>query len=451
MSLVAVSIAAALVLTGCGGGGDDPPPSIGGGTPSTVSASVSGTATGVAVSGQPATVTLTFTSQEGTSSGLTITTDLAALPEGWTASPAPYTCATVTDATDTCAPLVLTYTPTAVTPVSTLTIEYTYTDDEGATQNGSTAIEYSAIASGGAMFAYVTQRGADDGAGSILKCTIAAADGALTCAPETDTTTQTLPAPDSIALNDAKSFAYVLNGATAGTTIYKCAVAADGTVSTCAQEMTATEIDGSIDLAVKGNFFYTLKPGQVMQCTYEPVAGTVGACIGNDETGLSVAESFTFSGSRVWIADSSGAGTIRTCEVDTNTGEISNCAAAYTFPAPTDPEAPAPAPLSIALDTSGANAYVVTRDDNSVNACKVDSATGVLSDCVPTPLPAVVGDATAERIAVKEKFVYITSSSGTAANNKVVKCSIGDDGAITEGSCAADPSTFTGEVTDIAL
>lgn len=439
-SIIAVSVAAAFALTACGGGGSDP---------SRVSATQGGTAENVAVN-QATPVTLTFVSRDGTSRDLAVT-GLDALPAGWTVADENFACPEVT--TGNACQLTLTYTPTAVTAASDLEINYTYTDDKGRSQPGTAIIKYSAITGSGstAAFAFIAQRGETAGTGSILRCSVAA-DGTLSdCA---DSGAGALPAP--VSLNVSGSDLYVLNetaATPAAYSLYRCAIGADGSVSGCAdQEETVPgeesdiRVDFSSGFAIFNSQPYVLKiGGQILQCTN--TGGAISDCIeptGSAVSGLSIPADFAFTDSRVYVANTGSTpaeGSVSVCAVAADTGIISDCSTASADAALQND------PTGIAIN--GTNAYVVTRGNNSVVQCTVDSATGTLGACTGTELPAATGTGEANRIAIQGNFAYITSRSGTAADNSVVKCTINPATGALEGCGALTGITYTGEASDI--
>jgi LVIVD repeat len=86
-------------------------------------------------------VSVNFTTDDGNAAtGLTLTTDLSALPAGWSTTATSLSCAIVS--TGSGCQLPLTYTPTAAAR-GTLTLNYSYTDDSGTIKTGALNIPYS--------------------------------------------------------------------------------------------------------------------------------------------------------------------------------------------------------------------------------------------------------------------------------------------------------------------
>jgi hypothetical protein len=99
------------------------------------------------ISGMPAAVTITFTTDDGNPvSGFSITSDLTALGVlngGWSSASASFACATVS--TGGGCQLGLIYAPTLVTSGSpSLNLNYSYNDNSGTAKTGSLSIPYSA-------------------------------------------------------------------------------------------------------------------------------------------------------------------------------------------------------------------------------------------------------------------------------------------------------------------
>ena len=89
------------------------------------------------------TVLVNFTTDDGTAAtGLAVTTNLAALPSGWSSAKSTFTCAIVS--TGSGCQLPLDFSPAAAA-VGTLLLNYSYLDNSGATRSGALNIPYAAI------------------------------------------------------------------------------------------------------------------------------------------------------------------------------------------------------------------------------------------------------------------------------------------------------------------
>ena len=87
-------------------------------------------------------VSVTFDTDDGNvATGLSITTNLASLPAGWSSSSSSFSCASVSSG-NACQ-LSLTYAPVAIAS-GTLTLYYGYSDNAGSVQSGSVSIPYTA-------------------------------------------------------------------------------------------------------------------------------------------------------------------------------------------------------------------------------------------------------------------------------------------------------------------
>jgi uncharacterized lipoprotein len=88
-------------------------------------------------------VTIAFTTDDGNlASVLSVTSDLATLPSGWTSGSTTFACATVS--TGSGCVLSLTYAPAAAAG-GTLSLTYSYNDDSGTAKTGSVSIPYTAM------------------------------------------------------------------------------------------------------------------------------------------------------------------------------------------------------------------------------------------------------------------------------------------------------------------
>jgi hypothetical protein len=94
-------------------------------------------------------VFITFTTDDArTATALQLTTDLAALPPGWTSTDSSFSCAGVAGGT-TCQ-LPLSYTPSAADS-GTMTLRYTYRDNAGQLKSGSLNVPYRATTDDGVL------------------------------------------------------------------------------------------------------------------------------------------------------------------------------------------------------------------------------------------------------------------------------------------------------------
>ncbi len=110
------------------------------------------------------TVLVDFTTDDGTAAtGLTVTTNLAALPSGWSSAKPSFTCAIVSTGSGCQLPLI--FAPTAAA-AGALSLTYSYLDNSGATRSGTLNIPYAAIAHD-SVIAAVSPSGRGHGRGAI--------------------------------------------------------------------------------------------------------------------------------------------------------------------------------------------------------------------------------------------------------------------------------------------
>ncbi|HTV96249.1 MAG TPA: hypothetical protein VME42_09590 [Steroidobacteraceae bacterium] len=96
------------------------------------------------IGGAAQSVEITFTTDDhNVATLLAVTSDLAALPDGWSAAGSSFSCASL--ATGNGCQLQLTYAPSAPA-MGTLTLSYSYVDSAGSVKNGSLGIAYAATA-----------------------------------------------------------------------------------------------------------------------------------------------------------------------------------------------------------------------------------------------------------------------------------------------------------------
>lgn len=110
----------------------------------TVAATAAPTGQINAVVGASQALSLTFTTDDGNpATALTLTSDLATLPAGWSSTDPSFACAAVSTGSGCLLPLA--YKPTAAAS-GTLTLNYRYTDDAGTVQTGTVSVPYAATA-----------------------------------------------------------------------------------------------------------------------------------------------------------------------------------------------------------------------------------------------------------------------------------------------------------------
>lgn len=330
-------------------------------------------------------VSVTFTTDDGNAAtALSVTTNLTALPSGWS-SASSFNCSSVS--TGNACQLSLTYAPSSAAN-STLTLNFSYTNNAGIAKTGSLNIPYLATQS----HLYVAQL-----VGPLKYCPINA-DGTIgTCAA----TGNGFSSPTGIVFNG--NYAYVNDYYTDA--VYVCNVASDGSLSGCVSTGSnfrlpwQLAISGSTLYATDAHFMYgyttcTINSnGSLSGCTITSGSGTAGVAananyayisangstinvcaIGSGGSlsscsatgsGFNSADGIALTSDKAYIANQ-GNGTVSTCSINVN-GTLSACTTTSVGGAPTD----------VRID--GSHAYVDDRYGNIV-LCNVASD-GSLSGC----------------------------------------------------------------------
>jgi hypothetical protein len=304
------------------------------------------------VTGGSQAVTVTFTTDDGNpASALSMTTDLGALPTGWSSSSPTFNCASV--AFGNGCQLALTYEPLAASS-GTLTLNYAYTNHSGAARTGSVAIPYQATSEhvyAGELF------------DTMNYCDINS-DGTLSnCAA-----TSGLSSTGAIAFKGSRAYvAELFNGA-----VHVCSVAADGSLSGCVDSGGVTFFF-PFAMTISGNFLYVANaqpPHTITYCTIES-SGSLTSCA--ETTTLESAEGIAFADGYVYISQPHS-NAVNVCQQNSD-GSLSNCATTGSgFAAPQD------------LVISGGYAYVTNTDADNVSTCVVSAVDGTLSSCTTSPV-----------------------------------------------------------------
>jgi hypothetical protein len=358
---------------------------------STANNNVAGTATPsgqinvIAGSGSQA-VSIVFATDDGnTASGLSISTDLSALPAGWSHSGGSFACANVSGSS---CELMLQYAPSAAAS-GTLTLGFGYTSNAGIAKTGTVAIDY--VASAPVVRAYVAQLTgtlaacplATDGtlascvatgggysaptgiafAGNhayvsdyydnrVWKCDVSAQGALSSCASTGDTFLY----PMQLDVKDG--WLYVANAINFGG-ISSCAIGVDGSLSGC----TRTAGSGLIALEIQGNFLYTGNGNSLQVCSVAaagPPTGCVGTGSGfNSIWGVGLDAGFAYVGNQ-------GSGNVSVCSRDPMNGTLSGCTNYAVGGGPTD------------VTIRGSRAYVADLYGN-LRVCDIGAANGLFN------------------------------------------------------------------------
>jgi len=348
------------------------------------------------VGGGSQSVIVNFTTDDGgPATALTLTTNLTALPAGWSSTATSFTCSSLSSGNG--CQLSLTYAPTAAGN-GTLTLSYAYQNDAGVAKTGSLNIAYRAMP----PHLYVAQlTQLTPPAGALYDCLLNT-DGTLSTCAQTGTG---ISAPTGIVFNGSSS-AYVTDYGSSA--VYLCNVGIDGSLSSCASE--GGNFQNPLQLAINGNTLYATNAnptggvttcsigvnGTLSLCTQSSGLGTAGiaanasfAYVSVDPTTVDVcaigasgglancasaggifsgAYGITLSGGYAYIANQ-GNGTVSVCSINP-VGTFAACAASNIGGAPTD------------VVIKGSQAYVNDGTGN-IDLCSVD-AVGAMTNCVPS-------------------------------------------------------------------
>lgn len=357
--------------------------------------------------GSTTTVTFTFTTDDGNpATSLLLTSDLTALPAGWTTAATGLSCPTVS--TGTTCQISLNYSPTVVAS-GTLSLNYSYADDSGTPKTGSVSIGYLATV----PHLYIAQIATVSPLAGSLEFCLVNGDGSLSnCAA----TGSGFVAPTGIAFY-ASDFAYVADFGS--NQVFLCIVGSDGSLSNCAAS--GSNFEYPVQLAISGSTLYATSGDGTSGVTSCAIGnnGALSGCTlssGTGTTGIAVSANYAYIGA--------GANAVDVCPISP-TGILSGTCAVTAF------DAGFSAPDGIAV--SGGYAYIASLENGqgAVTVCAVNSADGSLSGCTPS----LVGTQPAG-VALFGSSAYVDDNSG-----QIYLCAVGTGGAL--GSCAV-PAGGTG-------
>jgi hypothetical protein len=341
--------------------------------------------------GSSAIVELVFTTDDGnTATGLAITSNLAALPDGWSGANG-FTCGAVSSGTS--CELPLTYAPTT-NASGTLAVNFSYLDSAGAAKAGSAALVYS----NPHLYIY-------DYSNGVEYCTLNLDDSLNTCTATAAGVTG-LYGRGAFSANNA-----FIPDNTDGA-IFKCALNLDGTLTGCANS--GISISGSLySLSAVGSDVYAVANavnfcvigagGNLTSCAptainathpYFTAAtashvyvsgnaldvcdiagdGSLINCVATGSVSMSNAEGIIAAGSYLYGA--SGAG-VTSCRVGVD-GTLSSC---------TDYTINSNAFVSYDVAVDGTTAWVLMNlptVGGTIYRCTVDPGSGALSNCAIT-------------------------------------------------------------------
>jgi hypothetical protein len=361
-------------------------------------------------------VSVTFTTDDGNPvTALSVTSNLTALPAGWSSASTSFTCASVT--TGSACQLSLSFAPSTGSS-GTLTLNYGYNDNAGTAQTGSVSIPYAAIS----VHAYVS-----DIANGVLMCSIGSDGGLSNCASAGSGVT------NPVATVFSGSFAFV---STSNTDVYSCALASDGTLSSCASAVTGFAWPGNV--VINGGYLYIPNlnafggptacvlgsGGSLTSCTSTNAVGSQ-----NQAAGVAFISGFAYVAT---VGDQSLPG-ILLCTPGSG-GTLSAC---------TDAGSGLTSANSVVV--AGTNIYVTAR--SQVYLCTA-GVSGALS-CTAQSTAVGSGSYYAGRggVSIYNGFAYITyntiniTGGGFFVSYGVEACSVGVDGTLS--NCATTGSGFS--------
>jgi hypothetical protein len=346
---------------------------------------------------QAGSITVTFTTDDGAlASDLNVTTDLTALPAGWSSPSSTLECNSV--AMGGACHLSLSYAPTS-SGNGTLSIEFSYSDNSGTPKTGSIDIPYVTV---GAKL-YAGQHG------ELQYCAIRG-DGALSdCKPTGSVATAT-----GVALHG--DFAYIADNAQHDVAV--CHVATDGSLSQCAYTGNGY-LYGPYVIATQGNHFYvtsSLGFNYIKHCTIES-DGSLTGCF--ESAYFELVDGMVLSNGHAYLTLSYH-DLLIVCDQLTD-GRLDNCA--LTGSGFDGPES---------MAVADGRLLVSNKESASVSTCDIDGTTGALSNCFTSPVGAgPMG------IALHEQRAYVSTTHGN-----IFVCDLGVTGALTNCAVSNGGATF---------
>jgi hypothetical protein len=276
------------------------------GTPSQTSLAV--------VTGSITPITVTFTTDDGNpASGLSVTSGLSTLPNGWSSTAGSLVCSSVS--TGTACQVSLTYAPMAPTMLAsnTLSLTYSYNNNSGTPETGTVSISYVATQA----YLYIAQLGSP----TISYCMLVGGTPTNCMA-----TTATFNMPAGIAFNGSGQ-AYVADEG--ASMVYVCNVMANGDLTSCGSGFSGTTLATPVNLAVNGSTLYVtsangtgglticaiLSGGALSDCAESPAENA-----GMGTSGIAVSSNYAYVGVGAYTVDECAVGSMGSLTVCTSTG-----------------------------------------------------------------------------------------------------------------------------------
>jgi hypothetical protein len=367
------------------------------------------------LTGSSTPVTVTFATNDGNpASALSVTTDLATLPAGWSATANAFACSTVS--AGTVCELTLNYAPT-IASTGTLSLAFSYLNDSGYPGTGSTSIAYTASVP---TYLYV----ADAGGNAVSSCPINVDNSLAACVA----TGAGFTTPNGVAVGG--TYGYVTNTSVGSVSV--CTLGTGGTLSACSTANGTFSTPTSATVNPTATFAYVGQgtPTSLVVCPISSVDGTLSACVqASASTGPTSGLALSADGNHAYSVVSATAGsppvmgyTINVCDVAAADGTLTNCAATGTnMPA---------AATALAIEDGNLYAMIST---GALFVCPVN-ADASLGACVQTAVGL-----NAVGIAASGGNAYLSTGLSAGANSLFV-CPIATGGLL--GACQAfsDPT-----------
>lgn len=352
-------------------------------------------------------VVVTFATDDGNpASGLVLTSDLAALPTGWSSNGATFGCASV--AGGGACQLSLDYTPVAIGG-GTLALDYSYLDNSGVAKSGTLNIPYSATSDNNVIATASPSTPLNTRVGDLAQTvtlTFATDDGN---AANAFTITSPLPSGWSGATGVTCGGVIVAGGCQVPFS-YAPTASASGTftVTYSYSDNSGVAKTGSVDIGYSAKTAFAYVASAFGSLSYCPISsiGSLDSCIAtggiNGSPGINGSAGITFQGAKAYVSDNTSS--VYVCDID-SAGSISS----YCVSTPLG------AQQLFTLASTATHLYAIDANSTDITYCSIN-LDGSLSNCAPiaTSLTSPSG------IAIANGTAYIADSTA----NTVTKCTV---------------------------
>lgn len=248
------------------------------------------------------------------------------------------------------------------------------------------------------------------------------------------------PPPPPPGPTPAGQYAYITNF---DNSVTKCSIAANGDLTDCAQTGGTLTRPTGIAISPSKTHAYIITnseddPAVVTRCTIEPADGSLFDCqdAGATDVAYSSAIAIDSSGTYAYIANYYS-GTVTYCFIDPITANFAGCA---------DSGATFSSPRGVALNQSGAIAYVTNSTSSIISGCDVGGGSDdILSNCTsddfsPLGLTGIAINSTGNR-------AFITSTN----YNYLFSCPVTGKSISFGGGCSFTPNDVLDNPYGVAL